>query len=101
MSLTKFYTTDKDLSLLQTSWASDINPVLNAPLNNGHILSGVVLSSGTNSVNHLLARKLLGWFIVRQRSAASIYDNQDSNSNPTQTLTLVSSAGVTVDLFVF
>lgn len=101
MALPKFFTVDKSLSLLQTQWASQIDPVLLQPLNSGLILPNVSLVTGSNTINHRLGRDLQGWFVVRQRSAASIYDTQDSNQLPAKTLLLTASAGVVVDLFVF
>ena len=101
MSLPIFQSQSKDLSLMQTSWASQLNPLLNMPLNNGIVLQNIQLSSGSNTINHLLGRNLNGWFITRQRSSATIYDTQDSNPNPSQTLVLHSSGSVSVNIFVF
>lgn len=101
MSLPIFQTSSKDLSLLQTNWAMQINPVLQIPLNSGMILQNVSLVSGSNTINHKLGKKLQGWFIVRQRAAAEVYDLQDSNLYPELTLILNSNASVNVNLFVF
>jgi hypothetical protein len=101
MSLPIFQNGDRDLQLLQTSWAQQLNPVIELPTNKGHILKEITLSIGPNSINHLLGRKLQGWYIVRQRAASSLYDLQDSNQIPSFTLILNSSAAVTVDIFVF
>mgnify|MGYP001481484389 CR=1 FL=1 len=87
--------------MLQTSWAAQLDPLLINPLNKISVLQGVQLSSGLNQVNHLLGRKLQGWFIVRQRSAATFFDSQDSNPQPQLTLALNASASVSVDLGVF
>ena len=86
---------------MQNSWASQINPLLTNPTLNNLVLKNITLVTGSNTVNHRLGRKLQGWSIVRQRSAASVYDSQDSNSNSSLTLILVSSANVSVDLIVF
>lgn len=91
----------KEMSLMQTNWASQLNPLLSLPLTQGLVLSGVVLAVGYNSINHTLGRKLQGWFMVRQRSAASFYDDQDNEKNPSLILKLHSDSIVTVDLFVF
>lgn len=99
--LTKFQSDDQALMLLQTSWANDINPLLKNPTAKGIVLKGVVLAVGSNVINHLLSTKLQGWFIVRKRASADIYDTQDSNATPQLTLTLTSSAAVVVDLYVY
>lgn len=101
MSLPIYNTQSKDLTLLQTNWASQLDPVINQPINQGHILKNVSLLTGTNLVNHLLQRNLQGWFIVRQRSAGLFYDTQDSNQMSQLYLKLVSDSNVSVDIFVF
>ena len=90
-----------DLSLLQTTWARLIEPVISRAQNNSTILEDVELESGDNIIKHTLNRKLQGWRIVRIRAAAMIYDKQDDNANPTVNLVLNSSAAVTIDLEVF
>lgn len=87
--------------LLQNNWSSQIDPVLTQPLNDSILLKNVSLASGTNQINHKLGRKLQGWFIVRQRSAGSVFDTQDSNQHPELTLLLTASAAIVVDLLVF
>lgn len=101
MSLPIFKTDSKDLSLLQTGWASMLDPLIGLPQNDSIILKNVALLTGDNSVNHKLGRKLIGWVIIRSRAAATFYDKQDTNRTPALTLTLNASGAVTVDLLVF
>ena len=101
MSLPIQHTQDQDLMLMQTKWAASINPVINQPWNSGVLLKSIALVSGSNTINHKLGRILQGWVIVRQRSAATVYDTQDTNTMPALTLKLTASANVTVDLLVF
>lgn len=102
MALTKFQTDIKEFSLMQTSWASMIDPVLAMPIAGGLILKNVPIIVGSNKINHLLGRKLQGWFPVRWRNSwAQIYDTQDQNQMPSLTLALTSSGVVNIDLFVF
>lgn len=101
MGLPNVQTGDKDFQLLQSLWSAQLNPVLSIPLTKGITLQNVSLVTGDNVVNHLLQRKLQGWFLVRQRGLASIYDTQDTNQKQSLTLTLVSSANVSVDIFVY
>lgn len=86
---------------LQNKWASIIDPVTTNPVNNSLILKNISLTTGNNTINHKLGRKLQGWNIIRKRAAAEIYDAQDSNQMPALTLVLVSDADVTIDLTVF
>lgn len=101
MALPLFHTDDKSLGLLQTQWASALNPVLACPPVQGLQLDNVVLASGDNTISHRLGRKLQGWIIVRRNSAASVYDKQATNSMPNLTLVLNSSGACTVSLWVY
>lgn len=86
---------------MQTTWAAQINPVISRPQNNSVIIKSVSLSSGDNVIPHTLNRALQGWRITRIRAAATIYDKQDTNTNPTANLVLNASAAVVIDLEVF
>lgn len=101
MSLPIFIVDNKNMSMMQTTWASQLNPLLSNPLSNGLVLQNLQLITGSNVVNHLLGRKLQGWVIIRQRGPATFYDTQDGNTMPNLTLYLTSSAAVSVDLYVF
>jgi hypothetical protein len=86
------------LAQMQTTWASQINPLLVNPLVNGHLLTGIVLSSGPNVINHKLGRQMQGWFVVDKISAATAFRSAPFNSS---TLTLTASGTDTVSLWVF
>lgn len=101
MALPILFTNNKDLQLMQNQWSSQLNPVLANPANKASVLKEVHLTAGSNVINHKLGAKLQGWSIIRQRSAASIYDNQDNNQQPQLTLILISSADTSIDLLVF
>jgi len=101
VTLPYFQTQDKDLSLLQTGWAAQINPVITNPANQTNILKNIVLASGDNTINHLLGRVLQGWFVVGQNASATFYDKQSSNAMPDKTLVLNASGAVTINLGVF
>lgn len=87
--------------MVQTRWSSQLNPVVNNVLVNGTLIRNVALVSGANEVSHKLGRKLQGWMLTRLNGAAVIYDAQDTNSMPQLTLSLVSDAAVTVDIYCF
>jgi hypothetical protein len=99
--LFKVQTTDRVVNQLQDNIANFIEPIGDNVLLPGIILKNVALAVGSNTIQHGLGRLLLGWFIVRQRASASIYDTQDTNTSQTTTLKLTSSAVVTVDIYVF
>lgn len=89
------------LDLMQTTWATQLDPIISNPLLKGNVLQKVSLKSGVNVINHKLGRRLQGWYITRIRSAATFYDEQDSNQTPQLTLVLISSADCVIDLEVF
>jgi hypothetical protein len=99
--LPQFQNDDKDFQLMQSKWSSILNPIVSNPANTSVLLKNVKLSIGANNIPHMLGRVLQGWIIVRKRSAANIYDNQDNQQLPQYMLALVSDAAVTVDLEVF
>lgn len=87
-------------SQMQTKWKSQIDPILGNPLNNMSLLQNVALANGTNIINHKLGRTMQGWVIADIQGVASIYRPSTAPFNDL-TLTLVSSAAVTVNLGVF
>lgn len=95
----------RETGMLQDRVVDAVNPVLRLPLLDGHFLTEVELTAGTNLVEHLLQRKLTGWILTRVRAAATdpIYDTQDTLDAEDQEvfLSLVSQADCVVDLWVF
>lgn len=84
--------------LLQTRWASILNPFVKNQLNSVSLLKNVTLVSGVNVINHRLGKLQQGWFITDVNGAAVIYRSADFND---LTLTLTSDAAVTVSIGVF
>ena len=113
MALPLQQTSIQPLSLMQTTWKSQLDPVLANPLIQGTLLQNVPLLSGFNAVNHKLGQKLTGYFIRKRQfsisgtpTAYDIYDTQDTNSMPQLTLQLTCTEGtssnpVYVDIWVF
>lgn len=85
-------------NLANPKWAQEINPVLLNPLNSVVVIPNVVLTPGVNVINTGLQQMQQGWFLVDQQGTATIYRSAPFNS---LTLTLTSSASVTVSLGVF
>ena len=85
---------------MQTKWKAALDPLLGDPTNNASILQNVSLIEGTNVINHKLGRTMQGWFITDQQGVANIYRPNTAPFN-SLTLTLISSAAVTVNLGVF
>src|ERR1700689_5475665 len=85
---------------LQTTWASQLNPVLANLLINGQLLPSIALNNGTTAINHKLGRQPQGWFLIAPQGAATVYQAAQQ-TNPTLTLTFVSDAAITTGFWVF
>lgn len=101
MALPIMLSQSRELSSMQTTWASQINPVLDNAITQGILLQNVDLVIGTNSIDHHLGHKVRGWIITRKRGPANIYDTDATNPLALLKLNLVSDAIVSVDLYVF
>lgn len=98
MTLPIYQSQSKDMSLMQTGWAAQLNPVINNELINGLQIVGVSLVVGATTFNHLLGRQMIGWIITDMNAPATIYRSQPLNS---KTLTLTSNAVCSINLWVF
>lgn len=100
MSLTIFNTDNKDMLLMETSWASQLNPVLSNPIIQGVLQKNITLSAGTNIINHKLGRTIQGYIITGMHGAYSqIYDT--NSTTPALTILLNSSVTTTIDIYCF
>lgn len=100
-AIPKVQTADRLMNQLQSNILGGLNPIIQNPLSSGSVLTSIPLKSGSNTVNTGLGRVLQGWIIVRLREDVTIWDLQDSNTNPDKTLILNSSGDATIDLYVF
>jgi hypothetical protein len=101
MSQLPIFKSDDRVSMqMQSRWSSQLNPVLSNALLQGVLLTGVVLKSGTTVVNTTLGRTCRGWFITDINGSATVFRPSTAPLNDI-TLTLTSSALVTVSLWVF
>lgn len=97
MSFARVQTQSRELNQVQSNLATALQPVFTSPFFEGQFANDISLISGTTVVQHGLGRQLTGWFVTDIDGAATIYSTGKTDS----TLTLVSSAAVTVNLFVF
>lgn len=98
MSLPILQSPYSEMTMLQTRWKAELDPLLKNPALEGIILPAVSLSSGVNVVNHRLGRKQQGWMVTDRNGVATIYKSAPFNA---LTLVLTVSAPVIVDLYVF
>jgi hypothetical protein len=89
------------LDQLETKWKSQLDPLLENPITQGHLIKGVKLISGTTVINHGLGRKLVGWFLVGLSAQATVWDEQATNPAQATSLVLVSTAVATANIWVF
>jgi hypothetical protein len=107
-------TQDRNLNQIQQNIATSLRPIQKNVLLFGSLLQNVNIVSGVNNIPHGLSAPLTGWQIVRRRAYYingtqtdyDIYDTQDANKIPNQTLQLISNEGsnsnpVLIDLYVF
>ena len=98
MALNIYKSPDQTLMLIQKQWTSELNPLLGNILTQGSLLQNIKLINGSTTFDHYLGKLMTGWILVDQNASAIIYRSSPLNS---QTLTLTSSAIVTVSLWVF
>ena len=93
---------DRATEKFQDNVEVSLNAVLNKEILDGILIQNVSILTGvTNVINHKLDRIPLGYLIIRKRADSRIWDLQDANNNKTKTLSLVCSADVTIDIWVF
>ena len=83
---------------LMTKWKSILDPIIANPVNNSLLLPNVSLSAGVNVINHKLGRMMQGWIISDINGVSTVYRSAAYNI---LTLSLTSSAPVTISLVVF
>lgn len=94
--------TDDNLQRLQNNVETFSAPIVNSQIIDGVLIENVELATGsTNIIDHKLGRKPLGYFVVKKNANANIWDSQSTNDRPSLTLELLTSATVTVNLWIF
>ncbi len=101
MELPSFNTTDRILSMMQSAWATMINPVLSSLIVQGRQIPNVSLVTGTNTIDHKLSRKLQGYIVTTKSANVTIYDLQTVNTMPDKTLQLVASGPAVITLWCY
>lgn len=98
MQLPYFQSSIPEMNLLQTKWASIINPVLSNVATNPTILQNISVVSGNNVINHKLGATPIGWVVIDSNAGVTLYRNAPFNN---LTLTLHSSGSAVISLMVF
>jgi hypothetical protein len=100
-SIALVQTDDRKANQFQQNLKQAVDPLLQNPLLNGYIISGVTLASGDNTISHGLNRPLQGWVQVLLSAGVTLYDKQAENTTPSTTLIINSSGAATLSLYVF
>ena len=87
------------LALMQTRWASQLNPIIANPLINGQQIDNIILTANTPlKINHNLQQLPNGWLIVDKTSFADVKRTQPFS---TSTITLESSANTQISIWIY
>lgn len=101
-SLRKLDSASPELNKVQEYVQRSVDPVSKSPIIDGTILRSVELKAGQNNdIDHRLGRPPRGWVLIRLRADSRVWDDQDKNTLSRNTLRLLCSSNVTVDLWVF
>lgn len=100
--LRKRTTGDEQLDRAMDDVDDALRPLQAVPLNDGVLISAVVLSAaGFRDVHHGLNRTPVGYLVVGATLAVNVFDDQANNPHASKTLKLRSSVDATVSLWVF
>lgn len=98
---------DPVMNRYQTQLQGALMPITNNPIAIAQQVMvksslNIVLTSGAPNVIPIgLSAPLQGWFLTRNKSQAVVWDSQDSNTTPSQTLVLNTSADTVVNIMVY
>jgi hypothetical protein len=98
----RIHTSDPVIEELQDNLSPILSQIEKTQILDGVLLKDQALVAGASTyLSHGLERAPIGYLVTRKRSSAIIHDLQDDNSTARKTLCLVSSADVTIDVWVF
>lgn len=76
-----------------------VNQLSSVQFLDGRLIANVTVGTSSTPIEHKLGRNFQGWFLVRKRSAGDV--REDAQGNTALYLNLISSAQVSVDVWVF
>lgn len=98
---------DPVMNRYQTQLQGALAPITNNPSSVAQQVmvggsANVTLTAGAPNVVPIgLSSPLQGWFLIRNKSQAVVWDSQDSNATPGKTLVLNTSANTVVQIMIF
>lgn len=93
---------NKDINKIQENLKQYTKVIDNFIPIDGVLIKNIGLKAGvSNDISHKLQRKPLGWFIVRKRQDSRIWDLNDTNPQPTTSLSIACSHDCQIDIWIF
>jgi len=95
-------TEDENIESIQNSLENTFRSIESCPLLDGHLLEGVSIATGVNTIDHKLGRPIRGWIVTRCNAGLYLPStHQDGNAHADETLILQFSQAATADIWVF
>lgn len=85
---------------LQANVADALTPLQNKPILDGILLRSLSVLSGSNTIQHKLGRKIVGYFVVSQTAASGFHDDIQSTSSKTS-FVLTATNPCTLNVWIF
>ena len=98
--LVKLKVEDPDLLRVQDRIYTSLQAALRVPLLDGNLVTQTFSAGVATPVNHGLGRKPVGYLVVSNSSGAAVAET-DKTQRTAGTLTITTSANVTLDIWVF
>jgi len=96
MPLKRINFDDRSIALFQDNVSQAIVPSDNSPFVGGVLLTGIVLATGSNAIQHTLGRTPEVWVICDTNAAQTVY----RTSWTTSVINLTASGAVTISMWV-
>ena len=98
----RIYTQDPLQQRLQDSIANSFSVLEKLPQLDSTIVENVALiAGGDNDVVHRLNRPIVGWQIIRINAAATVYESDTENTQPSAVVLLKTTVNCTVSILFF
>ena len=98
----KINSSSPELNKVQQNIQNSIQPIVRKEIVDGILLQNICIEPDiVNEIHHSLGRPARGWSIARKRADARIWDIQDSNPNPSRTLSIACSHTVVIDIWIY
>jgi len=101
-SFTRGSTDNESVNVLQNSLENSFRSIESCPLLDGHLLEGLTIATGVNTIEHKLERPIRGWIVTRCNAGLYLPStHQEDNAHNDKTLVIQFSQAATADIWVF